>query len=932
MKAHNTFKLAARGFSLIEVLVAVVILSVGLLALASLQLNMIRASSTTKAQSIAAGLAKDKIESIRSYSSLAGYWAITAPAAGFVDNFTDSGGDLGGNNYTRTTKVTRYVYNKATPAFVALTNAQNTLTDAGVQALSANYVIGKDFKRITVDVSWTDGNGTTNTASMEDLVDSLDPTESGDILSATSSTSGPRKVEKKISDPALDAMVIPIAVGGGSESAASNPKPTVTLNSGADTVETRFDVLTYNGVNAGTANVQARVETAMVGCTCTFDSPPASTVRGMRPTYWNGFRYAVPFFVDSTGSASYSPKGKVDPTVTGQSTFCGICCRDHMDPVNVKGPTFSPRLVTKNASDVVTASSHDHYLASGNPSTWTGPLSSGKYSEACRIIRVDGIWSVAADIENDYFNLLATQELSDPKYYASGSAPDATATTNYQAFVVGYLEARYVNSGTSQANYNTLLGSTPIATLESANNLNAPAQVPINNTFIGGTPVAKTISGITRANPGVVTTSTAHTFANDDRVTFLGVGGMTQLNGKSYIIANVTSTTFQIKGLDTSTFTAFSSGGTATVNHAKWLHSRGMFADYLEKDALAAIDAAKTACPSQSGSAYTNCVLQVLPFTSINLTELANWTTADSTKVLVTNNDRYIDSSLPANFDPIRGKVTFKTGAVDGSVANINTVTRKANTSLLDLASPSISSADNSTFTDAQPFVIGNSVVGPSDTTGMFYVGLNVAKGTGWAVNYIVNAGASTTCNYDVPTANFICDVNGVDKSTWSNIANTVAIEFGGYNFETPGAVVTAATTAPGACTYGGVETGFPTKTYTKGTSLPLNTTYTSKTCSDYNITGSNSTLLEASGTPIVTNNGKLNESTRIPLVHVNADPVENDTNYIDKISVVLTGPSAPTTAPVICKYTCTAFDNNGHPGDCKTAANTTFTFTPTCL
>ena len=48
-----------RGFSLIEVLVAAAVLSVGLLALASLQVSIVRTSSDAKAYSVALSLAKD---------------------------------------------------------------------------------------------------------------------------------------------------------------------------------------------------------------------------------------------------------------------------------------------------------------------------------------------------------------------------------------------------------------------------------------------------------------------------------------------------------------------------------------------------------------------------------------------------------------------------------------------------------------------------------------------------------------------------------------------------------------------------------------------------------------------------------------------------------------------------------------------------------
>lgn len=73
---------------------------------------------------------------------------------------------------------------------------------------------------------------------------------------------------------------------------------------------------------------------------------------------------------------------------------------------------------------------------------------------------------------------------------------------------------------------------------------------------------AKTISGITAANPGVVT-ATAHGYSNGDIVYISGVVGMTQVNDRAFVVANVATNTFELKGVDTSAYTAYASGGNA---------------------------------------------------------------------------------------------------------------------------------------------------------------------------------------------------------------------------------------------------------------------------------------------------------------------------------------------------------------------------------
>ncbi|MEI6599837.1 MAG: phage tail tube protein [Comamonadaceae bacterium] len=78
-----------------------------------------------------------------------------------------------------------------------------------------------------------------------------------------------------------------------------------------------------------------------------------------------------------------------------------------------------------------------------------------------------------------------------------------------------------------------------------------------------GTGAAKTITAITQGNP-CICTSTAHGLAKGDRVTIAAVGGMTQLNTNTYSVEYVTANTFSLSGVDSSAFTAYTSGGTAT--------------------------------------------------------------------------------------------------------------------------------------------------------------------------------------------------------------------------------------------------------------------------------------------------------------------------------------------------------------------------------
>ena len=80
------------------------------------------------------------------------------------------------------------------------------------------------------------------------------------------------------------------------------------------------------------------------------------------------------------------------------------------------------------------------------------------------------------------------------------------------------------------------------------------------------TEAAKNVSAITQANPGVIT-SASHGYSNGDWVYGSGIGGMTELNGLTWIVQNKTTNTFTLTDLfgnpvNTFLFPAYTSGGT----------------------------------------------------------------------------------------------------------------------------------------------------------------------------------------------------------------------------------------------------------------------------------------------------------------------------------------------------------------------------------
>jgi hypothetical protein len=84
----------------------------------------------------------------------------------------------------------------------------------------------------------------------------------------------------------------------------------------------------------------------------------------------------------------------------------------------------------------------------------------------------------------------------------------------------------------------------------------------------GGGDFISSITGVTKANPAVVTVSTSHGYIDGQQVTISGVSGMTQLNGNTYYADVLTPTTFALYSdialtttVNSTGYTTYTSGG-----------------------------------------------------------------------------------------------------------------------------------------------------------------------------------------------------------------------------------------------------------------------------------------------------------------------------------------------------------------------------------
>lgn len=384
-----SFRHRPRGFTLIEVMIAVLVLATGFLALTALQGALIRSSADSKTRSQIATYAASELDRYRLEGTIVASGTFPADPTG--NDVARAAYAAGVSELRPAVTVTQYVLDPASGNFVV---------NAGSPGDNAY------FKRVTLNMGWTDATGdSTRSLVFVTDVSPLALTASKILVDRVPpDDQGLRPIVRRPT-PLTEGM-IPIALGTGQDTAATNPKPVlVGRNNDTLVADTSFDLLTFNATDnlgvTGYVRFDKRLENRYVGCTCqmgltgfpTGGSAPAFNsflrAKAFRPSYWDGTTYVTP------RAAPYTP-GRSPENNVPQSQLCDVCCRDHEDGrTGTTGPKFNPWV----------ADAHEHYLdPAGSPVT----SGSGSFKEACRVMRINGEWRVTPDPKTQDIALVPT--------------------------------------------------------------------------------------------------------------------------------------------------------------------------------------------------------------------------------------------------------------------------------------------------------------------------------------------------------------------------------------------------------------------------------------------------------------------------------------------------------------------------------------------
>lgn len=602
-----------RGFSLIEVMVAVVVLATGLLAMAALQGALAKNSADAKARSAVMAALVSRMSEIRQQPPAAGKTWTTADAW-----VSAAATQAGSTNLQVVETITQMSW-----------DGSNFVSTA-VADPAATYI------RATLQANWTGASGAKSLNLSSDISGQIYG-EGGGYPAPDASSSASRVPIVRQANPSNTPGVIPL-VSGDQATAASNPQPIKVGSNSNRLVGTAFDVLNYIPEGAS-AKIIKRFQTEVVKCRCKFGAGGGYSVAGAPqwPTIWDGNTYKT--YPGSGSPAGVAANAGQDSAFQSQqSSECTECCRDQHDAA------ANTNLESRYDPEATGVSKYN--LVSGALTV----AASGSYVAACRVVKMDGIWKTAADMYARNFGLLETETGSDGRKAATG-LPTEGAKNAYTTFVKEYL-AQYTGTTTSGPTNGQEMFDQP------ARGLNVPSLISIP---------------------------------------------------------------------------------TPSVTDERYMHARGLYVDYLGSSARKAVGDAITSCPS--GTPLAECILPVLPFTTINLTEMASWLASDKT-VIDVNTTKALNWNVA---QPSGGRTT---GLKAGSATNGTTI--RTSNSGVAVSDDILGAVDNNgdsanLLTDAQEFTVGGG--GGGGEIGNFYVKVTNDKGETNKPD-ISSSLSTTSCSY----------------------------------------------------------------------------------------------------------------------------------------------------------------------------------------
>ena len=711
---------AHRGIALLEVLIAVVVLAIGLLALASFQGGALRSGSDAKNRTVATAIAQDRMEILR----------------GFDDNSYDTL-VVDGGPQTITRSGTNYSVSWAIDGYAfADENVAATLTggDTG------------DFKKITVTVSWTDERDSSQNVTIESYINSSSPGSTALALNPPTGGEAPKIPYNPGTLPIIPIEHTIAGTGTFTIQEATTPEPEVDSRSG--TSQVTFEEITYGNLG-GNNVIFNRDENRTVNCVCEQVSSRTKSNGdpdpGLNPTIFDyqedgvqDDRWRVGD-TDTVKAVGVRATGNVSISGTtfrlsDQPEICDICCRDHHDNGDPTDRTNSPLTEYYDPFRHSGSGDHDHFFPDNQGNLALANSNGDLYLEACRFIRVDGLWRVTQDWRLEGLQVLTSEYLQN-----------STNLDTYRTYVKEHIEEYILDIDV--AAFDTATGYPSVAP-----QLNTPS----------------------------------YPFATHSDATIDLGTDLTNLPNSDDEEVFATSPTGEEVQLST----------TNPAQSVKEFLARGLYIDFMDEEHIKRLkckingSAPGTYCADNNITTGVDDWLAEVPFHEVNVSLLGQWSNS-STPVTVT------DDSIPDGVNPSysRGEVTAQAAGLDTVVMTIErSNTGVVDTAIIDPTSSgtgantvTYSNPDNSTLSDALDVEVDNTstIITGFTISGTIDITNNAGAGTDLQPSDIVVSTPTTDSICVKPTqSTYVCTFPNTDPSTGlPYVTLSVEIIFSGYNY-----------------------------------------------------------------------------------------------------------------------------------------------------
>lgn len=410
----------AGGVTLLEVLLAMAVFVFGMLALVHLQGNLTRSNSDANMHTVAANVAEELIEQMRSFEQI----EVEVGKRAFNDITTETVTVNRGNiDYTVAITAEDWFF-KADRVSVTKDKTDSDLSERDLSI--------SDFKYVELNVTWAggefqvdEGTGSTNrlgsgTITVSSIIPSVPVLGAAKVAAKDDGIPGTPQVEYT---PGARPDIVAISLGNEKFKESTTPEPVVIRRD--ELVETWFDVITYSQVNQ--TIFLRREEFVAISCDCKLQSASGSGKDGRKPTIWTGAEYAEGEEVGKWYGVSNANQ---------QSQYCDVCCRDHHDIHTGYEDSYRPWQSRSN-------SNHKHYDRSKQGAYVEATNNNDTYLEACRLVRKDGFFRVAHDFRMNQVNdfpenyLITDSQITEysifikdiaESEFGSGTAPGSAAT------------------------------------------------------------------------------------------------------------------------------------------------------------------------------------------------------------------------------------------------------------------------------------------------------------------------------------------------------------------------------------------------------------------------------------------------------------------------------------------------------------------------